>query len=50
MKIKAIVFDDEPVEGELVDDKMWVGGKKFIFDNTTIAVEFIEIVNQNKDE
>lgn len=48
MIVKAIVFDDEPVEGELIEDKMWCGGKKFIFDNTTIAVEFIEIIDNSE--
>ena len=34
--------------GELIEDKMWCGGKKFIFDNTTIAVEFIEIIDNSE--
>ena len=46
-KVKAIVFGDKIEEGELVDDKMFVGNKKFIYGDCIMAVEYITIIEDD---
>jgi hypothetical protein len=45
--MKALVFG-EIQEGELVDDTMFMGGKKFIYGDCLIAVEYIKLIDEGE--